>query len=145
MIFLQVFYSLKARCGDRLSRGDFALTSDSVVLAVQDHAHETADGGRAIIAVVELQLRVPDGSLPSDFPFRAPWRPAVSDAAMQTTHVHDDEHRACLLTASCWCMTIVVRSIGWTDRVSKWKLHSSPRELRGELEQSKNRRTSSGG
>lgn len=46
------------------------------MLAVRDRAKDCGDAGE-IIAVVELTLRKPDGSLPTNWPFPAPWRPAV--------------------------------------------------------------------
>lgn len=75
--------SIKSRCGKRLARGDFALTSDALVLAVRDsHSSTSANatpatpgqeqemgasgGGDAgeVVAVVELCLRQPEGFLP---------------------------------------------------------------------------------
>ena len=55
------------------------------MLAVRDQAAPAESGGGGggggggdVIAVVELTLRKPDGTLPTNWPFRAPWRSAVS-------------------------------------------------------------------
>lgn len=83
--FTQILRAIKSRCGSRLRRGDFALTSDALVLAVRDNRSSTGasaapaakdqdqelggdDGGGnrdgEVVAVVELCLRQPDGWLP---------------------------------------------------------------------------------
>ena len=82
---MQILRAIKSRCGSRLKRGDFALTSDALVLAVRDNrssagasvapAAQEQDrelggddcGGNRdgeVVAVVELCLRQPDGWLP---------------------------------------------------------------------------------
>lgn len=83
-ILIQILRSIKSRCGSRLSRGDFALTSDALVLAVRDNRSSTSTGAAPaakeqdqelgsggarnrdgdIVAVVELCLRQPDGWFP---------------------------------------------------------------------------------
>lgn len=78
----QILRSIKSRCGKRLTRGDFALTSDALVLAVRDSRPNgstevggdgAGDGGGGdagdIVAVVELCLRQPDGWFPINGPF----------------------------------------------------------------------------
>lgn len=52
------------------------------MIAIQDESLETDEGKSPIVGVVELQLREPDGSLPSDLPFRAPWRSLVSEQGL---------------------------------------------------------------
>lgn len=86
----QVLYSFKSRCRNRLKSGDFDRSSDALVLAVRDRSStgiaakdgDVGDGvgGSAgeLVAVVELTIRQPDGSLPFNWPFPAPWRQAVS-------------------------------------------------------------------
>lgn len=96
-IQLQILYSLRSRCGNRLTRGDFDRSSDALVLAVRGPPSTSgkssstpatqdgdADGGVGggggageLVAVVELTIRKPDGSLPFNWPFPAPWRREV--------------------------------------------------------------------
>eukprot|EP00904_Undaria_pinnatifida_P001500 jgi/Undpi1/11350/HiC_scaffold_30.g13647.m1 len=74
----EIYYALKSRCGKRLAQGDFSLTSDALVLAVRDRVAPAEHGGGGdVIAVVELSLRKPDGTLPTNWPFPSPWRSAV--------------------------------------------------------------------
>lgn len=82
---MQILRSIKSRCGSRLRCGDFALTSDALVLAVRDNNRPTTSAEAApaakeedqelgsdgsensdgeIVAVVELCLRQPEGWLP---------------------------------------------------------------------------------
>lgn len=88
---MQILRAIKSRCGGRLKRGDFALTSDALVLAVRDRRSANTntgatfaeqqlaggddggvfqnrgrDGGNTgdVVAVMELTLRQPDGWLP---------------------------------------------------------------------------------
>ncbi|CAM9859080.1 unnamed protein product [Ectocarpus sp. 4 AP-2014] len=90
----EILYSLRSRCGNRLTRGDFDRSSDALVLAVRGPPSTSgkssstpatldgdADGGVGggggageMVAVVELTIRKPDGSLPLNWPFPAPWR-----------------------------------------------------------------------
>lgn len=91
-IQLQILYSLRSRCGHRLTRGDFDRSSDALVLAVRappasstpakqdgdaDGGVGGAGGAGELVAVVELTIRKPDGSLPFNWPFPAPWRREV--------------------------------------------------------------------
>lgn len=74
----QVLYALKSRCGRRLGVGDFALTSDAVVFAVKNSTGMSDTANTSIVAVVEMLLRQPDGSLPLNWPFPFPPRRHVS-------------------------------------------------------------------
>ncbi|CAM9614408.1 unnamed protein product [Ectocarpus sp. 8 AP-2014] len=104
MAYKKILRSIKSRCGKRLTRGDFALTSDALVLAVRDSrpngsARATSavpelggdgagDGGGGdagdIVAVVELCLRQPDGWFPINGPFvpMAGWEPYMCNLAV---------------------------------------------------------------
>ncbi|CBJ31964.1 conserved unknown protein [Ectocarpus siliculosus] len=104
MAYKKILRSIKSRCGKRLTRGDFALTSDALVLAVRDSrpngsARATSavpelggdgagDGGGGdagdIVAVVELCLRQPDGWLPINGPFvpMTGWEPYMCNLAV---------------------------------------------------------------
>ncbi|CAM9726654.1 unnamed protein product [Discosporangium mesarthrocarpum] len=67
--YYEVLYSIKSRCGKRLSEGTLARSNDSVLLVLRD----PSKGGR-IVGVAELSLRKPDGKIPSNWPFPNPWR-----------------------------------------------------------------------
>ncbi|CAM9196502.1 unnamed protein product [Ectocarpus sp. 6 AP-2014] len=104
MAYKKILRSIKSRCGKRLTRGDFALTSDALVLAVRDSrpngsARATSavpelggdgagDGGGGdagdIVAVVELCLRQPDGWFPINGPFvpMTGWEPYMCNLAV---------------------------------------------------------------
>ncbi len=74
----QILFSFKSRCGNRLKRGDFDRSSDALVLGVRDRSSGGGDGAGELVGVVELTIRQPDGSLPFNWPFPAPWRQPVS-------------------------------------------------------------------
>ena len=85
----QILYSFRSRCGNRLKNGDFDRSSDALVLAVRDRSStggaakdgDTGCGGDSageLVAVVELTIRQPDGSLPFNWPFPVPWKRQVS-------------------------------------------------------------------
>ncbi|CAM9805063.1 unnamed protein product, partial [Ectocarpus fasciculatus] len=104
MAYKKILRSIKSRCGKRLTRGDFALTSDALVLAVRDSrpngsARATpavpelggdgaGDGGGRdagdLVAVVELCLRQPDGWFPINGPFvpMTGWEPYMCNLAV---------------------------------------------------------------
>ncbi|CAM9941676.1 unnamed protein product [Ectocarpus sp. 13 AM-2016] len=104
MAYKKILRSIKSRCGKRLTRGDFALTSDALVLAVRDSrssgsARATSavpelggdgagDGGGGdagdVVAVVELCLRQPDGWFPINGPFvpMTGWEPYMCNLAV---------------------------------------------------------------
>ncbi|CAM9329774.1 unnamed protein product [Choristocarpus tenellus] len=67
--YLEVLYTLRSRCGNRLRCGNLGISSDAVLIVIRNPA-----GEGAVVGVVELGLRKPDGTLPTNWPFPNPWR-----------------------------------------------------------------------
>lgn len=50
---LQILRAIKSRCGSRLRRGDFALSSDALVLAVRDNTNINRSSANAGVTAAE--------------------------------------------------------------------------------------------
>lgn len=61
-------------------RGDFALSKETLVLAVKDTSVPSKNrfSGGEVVAVVELTLQEPNGKLPKSWRFLTPWAAGVS-------------------------------------------------------------------